>query len=225
MEGSIDVASRSQKNTQKPLYLILLITTLIVAVSAVGFQKFKTTENKKGKSKEISPTKNRLKDSSATVDATEEEEGSDYDDDEDEDDYDDEESDEELDTEIKNNYGITDGPFKMVLCVNMSLQMGKGKMCAQCGHATLGAYRSAERHADTAILWWHRMGQAKVAVKVENDEALHELARKAQEAGIVTYLVEDAGRTQIAAGSKTVLAIGPAPVSAFDDITGHLKLL
>ena len=67
--------------------------------------------------------------------------------------------------------------------------------------------------------------QAKVALKVENDEALFELARKAQMAGLVTYVVEDAGRTQIAAGSKTVLAIGPAPVSAFEAITGHLKLL
>ena len=44
-------------------------------------------------------------------------------------------------------------------------------------------------------------------------------------AGLVTYIVEDAGRTQIAAGSKTVLAIGPAPVHAFEEITKHLKLL
>jgi PTH2 family peptidyl-tRNA hydrolase len=41
----------------------------------------------------------------------------------------------------------------------------------------------------------------------------------------VAYLVEDAGRTQIAAGSKTVLAIGPAPVAELDRITSHLKLL
>lgn len=67
--------------------------------------------------------------------------------------------------------------------------------------------------------------QAKVAVKVENDAALYELARMAQLKGLVTYIVEDAGRTQIAAGSKTVLAIGPAPVEAFESLTGHLKLL
>lgn len=48
---------------------------------------------------------------------------------------------------------------------------------------------------------------------------------QAEKAGLVTYLVADAGRTQIAAGSRTVLAIGPAPVSAFEEITGHLKLL
>jgi len=36
---------------------------------------------------------------------------------------------------------------------------------------------------------------------------------------------EDAGRTQIAAGSRTVLAIGPAPVKEIDAVTGELKLL
>ena len=64
-----------------------------------------------------------------------------------------------------------------------------------------------------------------MALKVESDEALNELARMAQLKGLVTYIVEDAGRTQIAAGSRTVLAIGPAPVSAFESLTGHLKLL
>ena len=45
------------------------------------------------------------------------------------------------------------------------------------------------------------------------------------QAGLVNYQVMDAGRTQVAPGSKTVLAIGPAPVKAIDEITGHLKLL
>lgn len=37
--------------------------------------------------------------------------------------------------------------------------------------------------------------------------------------------VQDAGRTQIASGSATVLGIGPAPKSVVDSVTGHLKLL
>lgn len=51
------------------------------------------------------------------------------------------------------------------------------------------------------------------------------LEKKAKAAGIGTYIVFDAGRTQIPAGSQTVLAIGPAPKSQIDQITGHLKLL
>ena len=39
------------------------------------------------------------------------------------------------------------------------------------------------------------------------------------------YLVEDAGHTQIKAGSKTVLGIGPAYAQEIDPVTSHLKLL
>ena len=52
-----------------------------------------------------------------------------------------------------------------------------------------------------------------------------ELSAAAANSGLMTYLVVDAGRTQIAAGSKTVLAIGPALKSQIDAVTGHLKLL
>ena len=51
------------------------------------------------------------------------------------------------------------------------------------------------------------------------------LADQAQDAGLFWYLVEDQGRTQIAAGSHTVLAVGPAPRSLIDKLTGHLTLL
>jgi hypothetical protein len=36
-------------------------------------------------------------------------------------------------------FPLTD--LKMVMCVRNDLQMGKGKIGAQCGHATMGAYR------------------------------------------------------------------------------------
>jgi PTH2 family peptidyl-tRNA hydrolase len=52
-----------------------------------------------------------------------------------------------------------------------------------------------------------------------------ELAQKAIQRGLPAYIVHDAGRTQIAAGSQTVLAIGPGPKSVIDQVTGHLSLL
>ena len=127
--------------------------------------------------------------------------------------------------QVKDQYGIMNGPFKLVLCVNNELKMTKGKIAAQCGHATLGAYKLASKHCTSALRNWEYMGQAKIAVKVEREEEIYDLMTRAKDAGLVTYLVEDAGRTQIAAGSKTVLAIGPAPVSVLDGITSHLKLL
>lgn len=51
------------------------------------------------------------------------------------------------------------------------------------------------------------------------------LAAAAAAAGLLSYVVRDAGRTQIAAGSQTVLAIGPAPKSDIDRVTGHLPLM
>jgi peptidyl-tRNA hydrolase len=92
-------------------------------------------------------------------------------------------------------------------------------------HATLGAYKLASKFCKSAVDNWEYTGQAKIALKVNTELEIYELLAKAKQRGLVTYLVEDAGRTQIAAGSKTVLAIGPAPVAAFNEITTHLKLL
>jgi peptidyl-tRNA hydrolase, PTH2 family len=126
---------------------------------------------------------------------------------------------------ILNEYTRDDAPFKLLLCVNMELKMGKGKIAAQCGHATLGAYKLARKYCKTALYGWECTGQAKVTVKVEKETEFYEILEKAKMIGLICYIVEDEGRTQIAAGSKTVLALGPAPVWAIDQITGHLKLL
>ena len=126
---------------------------------------------------------------------------------------------------INNSYSLLDAPYKMVLVVNMELGMAKGKIAAQCGHAVLGAYKRARANARSAVTWWEHTGQAKIAIKGPNLDTLMNLRDKAQAKGLVTYMVADAGRTQIAAGSRTVLAIGPAPVKCFDGITDGLKLL
>lgn len=52
-----------------------------------------------------------------------------------------------------------------------------------------------------------------------------ELYRRAKTSGLNACLIADAGRTQIAAGSKTVLAIGPDEIQKIDGLTGNLKLL
>ena len=48
---------------------------------------------------------------------------------------------------------------------------------------------------------------------------------KARMVGLTAMDIRDAGRTQIAAGSRTVLGIGPGPVSLVNEITGSLKLM
>ena len=68
-------------------------------------------------------------------------------------------------------------------------------------------------------------GCAKIALKCPTQDEIELIATKAIERDLPMYLVEDAGRTQIAAGSRTVLGLGPAPVSVFEGVSDHLKLM
>ena len=113
----------------------------------------------------------------------------------------------------------------MILVVRNDLKMGKGKIGAQCGHAAVGAYQTAVVKSPRLVQRWEDSGCAKIAVKIENEEEMMKVFRSARTKGLVTCLVRDAGRTQIAPNSKTVLAIGPALCREVDDVTGHLKLL
>ena len=65
----------------------------------------------------------------------------------------------------------------------------------------------------------------KVALQIKDEEELMVLRAKATSLGLCAQLVRDAGRTQIASGSATVLGIGPGPRSQVDQVTGKLKLL
>jgi PTH2 family peptidyl-tRNA hydrolase len=121
-------------------------------------------------------------------------------------------------------WGYRHAPYKMMLVVNQELGMGKGKVAAQCGHASVGCYKRSVRLCPGAVRAWERTGCAKVAVKCGTAEELGRVAAAAAGRGVPAYLVEDAGRTQIAAGSRTVLALfGPA--FCFEGVTDHLKLM
>ncbi|KFZ05844.1 hypothetical protein V501_07973 [Pseudogymnoascus sp. VKM F-4519 (FW-2642)] len=113
---------------------------------------------------------------------------------------------------------------KLVLVVRTDLGMTKGKIAAQCGHAVLACYKSSLR-TNPYLRAWERGGQAKIAVQINSEAGIEELAAKAKAAGLVAEVVCDAGRTQIAAGSMTVLGVGPGKRSLVDQVTGGLKLL
>ncbi|CCU74973.1 peptidyl-tRNA hydrolase/Pth2p [Blumeria hordei DH14] len=120
-----------------------------------------------------------------------------------------------------------DEECKLVLLVRTDLGMTKGKIAAQCSHATLACYKHHLRAKNPSPLLrqWERQGQAKIALQVKSEGELSLLQDKALSLGLVAEVITDAGRTQIASGSQTVLGIGPAPKSIIDQVTGHLKLL
>ncbi|KAJ8586828.1 peptidyl-tRNA hydrolase [Rhizopogon salebrosus TDB-379] len=113
----------------------------------------------------------------------------------------------------------------MVLIVRTDLKMTQGKIAAQCGHATLACYKALLRTNPELLQHWERTGQAKIALKGSSEDELLELEGIAKSLNLCARSILDAGRTQIAAGSRTVLGIGPAPVDLVNQVTGHLKLL
>ncbi|MCJ1238128.1 hypothetical protein MMC14_006117 [Varicellaria rhodocarpa] len=116
---------------------------------------------------------------------------------------------------------------KLVLVVRTDLGMGKGKIAAQCSHATLACYTYFLSYAPSSPLLrrWTSLGQAKVALQCRSEEELLTLQAQALSLGLCARIIHDAGRTQIAAGSMTVLGIGPGPKGVVDRVTGGLKLL
>lgn len=116
--------------------------------------------------------------------------------------------------------------IKLVLAVRTDLGMGKGKIAAQCGHATLACYKYLEKNAAGMGLLkkWENNAQPKIALQVKSEDELDTLQALAVSLGLCARVIHDAGRTQIAAGSATVLGI-LGPKSVVDQVTGHLKLL
>ncbi|XP_027197854.1 peptidyl-tRNA hydrolase 2, mitochondrial-like [Dermatophagoides pteronyssinus] len=116
-----------------------------------------------------------------------------------------------------------DEEYKMVLVIRNDLKMGKGKACAQCSHAAVLAYKQA-RKSINLLKKWSDCGQRKVVVKVDSEQELLNIMQNARKNGLISVLIQDAGRTQVESGTKTAIAIGPAKGSLIDKVTGHLKL-
>ncbi|KAM3838067.1 putative peptidyl-tRNA hydrolase 2, partial [Diretmus argenteus] len=122
--------------------------------------------------------------------------------------------------------GDDDLMFKMVFVVNMDLAMGVGKVAAQVGHAAVGLYQALqEKNSWREMAWkWDHGGAKKVVVQGINMAHLLELQALAMSLSLPTYLVQDAGLTQVEAGSRTVLAI-MGEEEMVNNVTGSLKLL
>lgn len=117
---------------------------------------------------------------------------------------------------------------KMVIVMRKDLNMRKGKMCAQAGHAVLGAYRTAiaHGHLDDIMMWERDSAATKICVSVDSEEELFEIAEKGALADIEYYLVKDAGLTEFGGvPTFTCLAFEPVPEDRINPVTGGLKLL
>lgn len=115
--------------------------------------------------------------------------------------------------------------YKMVIVARKDLDLSKGKLAAQVGHAAVECTLKAQKYARDDLAEWLAHGQMKAVLKVQSEKEFYPLKQAAERAGLCTALITDAGHTEIPAGTVTVLAIGPGPESAVDKVTGHLSLL
>lgn len=135
---------------------------------------------------------------------------------------------------------------KMMIVMRRDLNMRKGKIAAQAGHACIDAVLMAlkkegrmndfEICEDGLILNnaekinsplsdWFSYGCAKICVYVNSEEELFEIENKAKEKGIIASVITDAGMTEFhGVPTKTCLALEPLPAEIADEITGNLPL-
>jgi len=112
--------------------------------------------------------------------------------------------------------------YKQVILLRSDIEMSDGKKCVQCCHASLGAYKKADK---SIIKKWGSEGQKKVVLEVETEEEILKFYDRIKKEKIPCFLVEDAGLTEIEPGTITSLGIGPEKEEILDKITGKLKLL
>ena len=136
---------------------------------------------------------------------------------------------------------------KQVIVIRKDLKMRKGKIAAQAAHAAMKVIldrMQIQEYAKGSTMWegcyvWHmtvfeseplymwlKGAFTKVVVYVETEQELFDLKEKAEEAGLLTALITDAGKTEFhGERTTTSIAIGPAWDSELGPITGDLPLL
>ncbi len=115
--------------------------------------------------------------------------------------------------------------YKMVVVVRSDLRLSPGKMAAQVAHAAVNCALASKKRKGGWFDPWYQEGQKKVVVKAPSLQELYELKVAAEDAGLGTSLVVDAGLTELPPGTTTCLGIGPGPNEIMDKVTGHLKLM
>ena len=112
--------------------------------------------------------------------------------------------------------------LKQIVLVRSDLKLPKGKLGAQAAHAAVEAVLKSDK---TKVGKWRNLGAKKVILKVKDKKELLTYKIKAEEVGLVTALITDAGKTVIAPGTITCLGIGPDSEEKIDKVSGKLKIV
>lgn len=115
--------------------------------------------------------------------------------------------------------------YKLVVAVRSDLGLSKGKTAVQVAHAAVSCALAAQKQYPTVMERWLEEGQKKVVVRVPGVKEIFELKKSAEQMDIVTYVVADAGLTEVEPGTITCIGIGPDKESLLEPFTGVLKLM
>jgi PTH2 family peptidyl-tRNA hydrolase len=119
---------------------------------------------------------------------------------------------------------MSENKHKQVIVLRIDLEMSKGKIAAQAGHAAVSAAEKARKKNPDWWSAWIQEGQCKIAVKVHSKQELLELEKDAKKMKLPSALIADRGLTELPPGTVTCLGVGPAPSYQVDKITGILNL-
>ncbi len=114
-----------------------------------------------------------------------------------------------------------DTEYKQVIVVRKDLDLPKGKLAAQVAHASVDAVLKSDKDV---VQKWRKEGMKKIVLRVADEKEMFRYLQSAKDSGLVTAVIEDAGKTVVAPGTKTCFAIGPAKETEIDKVTGDLKI-
>ncbi|MBI2653006.1 peptidyl-tRNA hydrolase [Candidatus Woesearchaeota archaeon] len=112
--------------------------------------------------------------------------------------------------------------YKQVILVREDLKLPKGKLAAQCSHASVDTILKSDKKI---VELWKKEGAKKVILKVKDEKELFEYKEMAEDLGLKTALITDAGRTVLEPGTITCLGIGPDLEDKIDKVSGKLKMM
>jgi PTH2 family peptidyl-tRNA hydrolase len=117
---------------------------------------------------------------------------------------------------------VPDQRYERAIVIRTDLQMSTRKLAVQACHTSVAAVLCAD--ADV-LRRWDADGQPKNFSGVDSLPELEILKTQCEAMDTIHALIAGAGRTELALGTVTALAIGPAEDKAVDRITGAIPLL
>ncbi|MBW2976786.1 peptidyl-tRNA hydrolase Pth2 [Candidatus Woesearchaeota archaeon] len=112
--------------------------------------------------------------------------------------------------------------YKQVILVRQDLKLPKGKLAAQVSHASVDCALKSDKKI---VEKWKDLGGKKVVLKVADEKELLKYMSIAEDEGLKTALIKDAGHTVLEPGTITCVGIGPDIEEKIDKVSGSLKMV